>query len=185
MDNSMIESGVQLILKGIGEDVHREGLTDTPKRVARMYNEVCSGYEQDPKELFKAVFNEDHKELVIVKDIYFYSHCEHHMVPFSGKAHIGYIPNGKIVGLSKLARLVEIYSKRLQVQERLTSQVADDIMKYLEPAGCMVVMEASHLCMCMRGVKKPGSSTTTSAVRGIFADNAIARSEFLSLIDRE
>ena len=182
MDQSKVEQGIKLILEGIGEDVKREGLLDTPARVGRAYAEIFSGYEQDPEKLFKAVFNEKHSEMVIVRDIPFYSMCEHHMVPFIGKAHVGYIPNGKVIGLSKMARIVELFAKRLQVQERLTSQVADSIMKYLQPQGCIVIVEAEHLCMSMRGVKKPGHSTITSGVRGIFLDKPGVKEEFLALI---
>ena len=180
MDKQKIEHGVRLILEGIGEDVSREGLKDTPARVARAYEEIFKGYTVDPKSVI-TVFSEDHKEMVIVKDIPFYSCCEHHMVPFHGKAFVGYIPNGKIVGLSKIARMIDLFSRRLQVQERLTSQVADALMELLEAKGVMVVVEAEHLCMSMRGVNKPGHSTVTSAVRGCFEEEKV-RSEFLKLI---
>lgn len=168
----------------IGETSNREGLIETPHRVAKMYDEIFGGYEQDPFLILSKVFkDEEHKEMVIVKDIEFFSHCEHHMVPFFGVAHIGYIPNGTLVGISKLARLVECFSKRLQVQERLTSQIADAINTHLQPMGVAVVIEAQHLCMSMRGVKKPSAKTITSAMRGVFLDNAnSARSEFLGLI---
>ncbi|WP_404802416.1 GTP cyclohydrolase I FolE [Bacillus shivajii] len=172
-----------MILEAIGEDPSREGLMDTPKRVARMYEEVFQGLNQDPKEHFATVFGEDHEELVLVKDIPFYSMCEHHLVPFYGHAHIGYIPQGgKVTGLSKLARAVEAVSKRPQLQERITSTIADSIVETLEPLGVIVVVEAEHMCMTMRGVKKPGSKTVTSAVRGVFEKDQASRAEVLSLI---
>ena len=184
MDTAKIEQGVRLILEGVGEDPDREGLKKTPARVARMYEEVFAGLTQDPHVHFETLFDEHHQEMVLVKDIPFYSMCEHHLVPFFGHAHIAYIPaaDGKICGLSKLARLVEVYAKRPQVQERLTSQVADTLVTELNPTGVIVVLEAEHLCMSMRGVKKPGSRTTTSAVRGIFESNQATRDEALSLI---
>lgn len=177
-----IEHHVREILKLIGEDVEREGLLETPARVTRMYEEIFGGYEVDPREVLGVTFEENHEELVIVKDIVYYSQCEHHMAPFFGKAHIGYIPSGQIAGLSKLARLVEAVTRRLQVQERITSQIADIIEDVLKPQGVMVVVEGEHLCMCSRGVKKPGSKTVTSAVRGTFRTDAASRAEFLSLI---
>ncbi|WP_246942208.1 GTP cyclohydrolase I FolE [Bacillus pinisoli] len=178
-----IQHAVKLILEAIGEDPNREGLLDTPKRVAKMYAEVFSGLNEDPKEHFKTIFGEDHEELVLVKDIPFFSMCEHHLVPFYGKAHVAYIPRGgKVTGLSKLARAVEAVAKRPQLQERITSTVADSIVESLEPLGVMVVVEAEHMCMTMRGVKKPGASTITSAVRGVFADDMSARAEVLSFI---
>ncbi|MDR0888700.1 MAG: GTP cyclohydrolase I FolE [Coriobacteriales bacterium] len=184
MNHEKIEQGVRLILEGIGEDTGREGLLDTPARVARMYEEICSGTQQDPAELFERSFGENHREMVLVKDIPFYSLCEHHMVPFFGKAHVAYLPGeeGRICGLSKLARLVDIYAKRLQVQERLTSQIADTLVEQIQPLGVIVVIEAEHLCMSMRGVKKPGSKTITSAVRGAFENSQKTRAEALSLI---
>lgn len=170
VNRAQIEEAVRLILEAIGEDPGREGLLDTPKRVAKMYEEIFSGIDQDPGEYFETIFEEDHEELVLVKDIPFYSMCEHHLVPFYGKAHVAYIPrNGKVTGLSKLARAVEAVSKRPQLQERITSTIADTIMEKLEPYGVMIIIEAEHMCMTMRGVKKPGSKTVTSAVRGIFA----------------
>ena len=184
MNQEKIEQGVRLILEGIGEDPQREGLQETPARVARMYAEVLSGREQDPRELFVKSFGENHSELVLVKDIPFYSVCEHHLAPFFGLAHVGYIPgdDGHICGISKLARLVDIFAHRLQVQERLTSQVADTLVSELKPRGVVVVIEAEHLCMSMRGVRKPGSKTTTSGVRGIFQHSQKTREEALSLI---
>jgi GTP cyclohydrolase I len=183
VNRGQIEEAVRLILEAIGEDPNREGLLDTPKRVAKMYEEVFSGINEDPKQHFETIFSEDHEELVLVKDIPFYSMCEHHLVPFFGKAHVAYIPqNGRVTGLSKLARAVEAVAKRPQLQERITSTIADSIMEKLDPHGVMVVIEAEHMCMTMRGVKKPGSKTVTTAVRGVLADDAIARSEVLSLI---
>jgi GTP cyclohydrolase I len=184
MDYEKIAQGVRLILEGIGEDPGREGLLDTPQRVARMYEEVCSGIGQEPTELFEKSFGENHTEMVLVKDIPFYSICEHHLVPFFGMAHVGYIPGreGRICGISKLARLVDVFAKRPQVQERLTSQVADTLVEQLKPQGVIVVIEAEHLCMSMRGVKKPGARTTTSAVRGAFKSSQKTREEALSLI---
>jgi GTP cyclohydrolase I len=179
-----VEFHIREILKLIGEDVDREGLLETPARVTRMYEEIFAGYEVDPRDVLGVTFDEQHEELVIVKDIVYYSQCEHHMAPFFGKAHIGYIPSGKIAGLSKLARLVEAVSRRLQVQERITSQIADILHEVLIPHGVMVVVEGEHLCMCARGVKKPGSKTITSAVRGQFRQNAALRSEFLELLKR-
>lgn len=186
MDIKKIEKGVRLILKGIGEDVDREGLKKTPERVAKMYEEVFAGLNQEPAELFKTTFDENHREMVLVRDIPFYSMCEHHLMPFFGSAHIAYIPaeNGRICGLSKLARLLDIYAKRPQVQERLTKQVADTLMEELNPLGVIVVIEAEHLCMSMRGTKKPGSKTTTSAVRGAFQSSDKTRNEALSLLLR-
>ncbi|MFD1776391.1 GTP cyclohydrolase I FolE [Paenibacillus rhizophilus] len=177
-----IEYHVQKILELIGEDTGREGLLETPARVTRMYEEIFAGYSVDPKEALGVTFDESHEELVIVKDIVYYSQCEHHMAPFFGKVHIGYIPSGRIAGLSKLARLTEAVTRRLQVQERITSQIADIMTEVLHPHGVMVVVEGEHLCMCARGVKKPGSKTVTSAVRGTFRKNPAARAEFLSLI---
>lgn len=177
-----LEYHVEQILALIGEDPKREGLLETPARVTRMYEEIFGGYQVDPRDVLGVTFDENHEELVIVKDIVYYSQCEHHMAPFFGKVHIGYIPSGKIAGLSKFARLVEVITRRLQVQERITSQIADILVEVLEPNGVMVVVEGEHLCMCARGVKKPGSKTVTSAVRGIFREDAASRAEFLSLI---
>lgn len=184
MDREKIEQGVRLILEGIGEDPTREGLLETPRRVADMYSEVFAGLGKDPAEHFCVTFNEDHQEMVLVRDIPLYSVCEHHLLPFLGKAHVAYIPgrHGRICGLSKIARVVEMFARRPQVQERLTSQVADTLVKHLEPQGVLVVIEAEHLCMSMRGVQKPGAVTTTSAVRGIFESNPATRAEAMSLI---
>lgn len=178
-----IEGAVKVLLKALGENPEREGLKDTPNRVARMYTEIFSGYEQTPEEILGRDFDgEGYQDMVLVKDIPFYSHCEHHMVPFYGVAHIGYVPKDRVVGLSKLARLVECFARRLQIQERMTSQIADAIESVLEPEGVAVVVTAEHMCMTMRGVQKPGAKTTTSAMRGVFFENASARAEFLSLI---
>jgi GTP cyclohydrolase I len=184
MDLARIEQGVRLILEGIGEDTEREGLKDTPARVARMYEEICAGIGKDAASLFKVTFNEGHQEMVLVKNIPLYSVCEHHLAPFIGVAHIAYIPNaqGTVCGLSKLARVVDLYAKRLQLQERLTSQIAESIVENLKPLGVMVVIEAEHLCMSMRGVNKPGTLTVTSAVRGSFANDSKTRAEAMSLI---
>lgn len=183
VNRAQIEEAVRLILEAIGEDPNREGVLDTPKRVAKMYEEVFEGLNQDPREYFETVFGEDHEELVLVKDIPFYSMCEHHLVPFYGQAHVAYIPrNGKVTGLSKLARAVEAVAKRPQLQERITSTIANSIMEKLEPHGVMVVVEAEHMCMTMRGVKKPGSKTVTTAVRGTLEKDVNARAEILSLI---
>ncbi|CAJ1316781.1 GTP cyclohydrolase I [Paenibacillus nuruki] len=181
-NRAQIEDHIRQILKLIGEDTEREGLLDTPARVTRMYEEIFAGYSVDPREALGVTFNENHEEMVIVKDIVYYSQCEHHMAPFFGKVHIGYVPSGKIAGLSKFARLVEAVSRRLQVQERITSQIADILVEVLDPTGVMVVVEGEHLCMCARGVKKPGSKTITSAVRGGFRTDAPLRAEFLALI---
>lgn len=183
MDLEKIEVAVQMILEAIGEDVNREGLKETPGRVARMYAEVFAGIGQDPAEELTLLFQEKYDEMILVKDIPVYSMCEHHLLPFFGKAHIAYIPrNGKITGLSKLARVVETVSRRPQVQERLTSTVADLLMETLKPYGAAVVIEAEHMCMTMRGVKKPGSLTVTSALRGLFRHDEAARAELFALI---
>lgn len=183
VNKEQIEQAVRQILEAIGEDPNREGLLDTPKRVAKMYAEVFSGLNEDPKEHFQTIFGENHEELVLVKDIAFHSMCEHHLVPFYGKAHVAYIPRGgKVTGLSKLARAVEAVAKRPQLQERITSTIAESIVETLDPHGVMVVVEAEHMCMTMRGVRKPGAKTVTSAVRGVFKDDAAARAEVLEHI---
>src|SRR5690606_37075016 len=181
-NRALIEGHIREILRLIGEDPDREGLAETPARVARMYEELFRGYGVDPREVLGVTFDEQHEELVIVKDIVYYSLCEHHMAPFFGKVHIGYVPSGKIAGLSKFGRLVEAVTRRLQVQERITSEIADILDEVLNPHGVMVVVTGEHLCMSARGVHKPGSTTVTSAVRGIFRRNAALRAEFLSLI---
>lgn len=185
VDLEKIEKAVSMILEAVGEDVSREGLHDTPKRVAKMYAEVFSGLREDPKEYFKTVFHEGHEELVLVKDIPFYSMCEHHLVPFFGKAHIAYIPrDGVVTGLSKLARAVETVAKRPQLQERITSTLADSMMDTLNPHGVFVMIEAEHMCMTMRGVKKPGATTVTAVARGILETDAIKRSEVITYITK-
>jgi GTP cyclohydrolase IA len=184
VDLPRIEHAVREILLAIGENPDRDGLVETPRRVARMYEEIFSGLGADPGEHLSVVFEADHDEMVMVKDIPVYSVCEHHLVPWFGRAHVAYIPNddGRITGLSKLARLIDGFSKRPQVQERLTTQVADKIESVLAPRGVLVVVEAEHLCMSMRGVRKPGTTTVTSAVRGLMRDSAAARSEAMSFI---
>ncbi|WP_153506054.1 GTP cyclohydrolase I FolE [Cumulibacter manganitolerans] len=184
VDHDRAAAAVRELLLAVGEDPDREGLRDTPDRVARAYAEIFAGLHVDPREVLSKTFEEDHRELVLVKDIEIYSTCEHHLVPFHGVAHVGYIPgvHGRITGLSKLARLADLYAKRPQVQERLTAQVADAIVQALEPRGVIVVVEAEHLCMAMRGIRKPGARTITSAVRGIFERDSRTRAEALSLI---
>ncbi|AVZ38565.1 MULTISPECIES: GTP cyclohydrolase I FolE [unclassified Dietzia] len=183
-DAERAESAVRELLIAVGEDPDREGLQDTPARVARAYREVFAGLYTEPADVLSRTFNEDHRELVLVRDIPIFSTCEHHLVPFHGVAHIGYIPgrSGAVTGLSKLARLVDLYAKRPQVQERLTSQVADALVDRLQPTGVLVVIECEHLCMSMRGIRKPGSVTTTSAVRGSMRSNASTRAEALGLL---
>ncbi|BFT69040.1 GTP cyclohydrolase I FolE [Paenibacillus sp. CGMCC 1.16610] len=183
-NRELIEKHVREILRLIGEDVDREGLLDTPARVTRMYEEIFSGYDADPRDVLGVTFDEQHEELVIIKDIIYYSQCEHHMAPFFGKVHVGYLPSGKVAGLSKFARLVDVITRKLQVQERITSEIADILDEVLKPHGVMVVVEGEHMCMCSRGVKKYGSETITSAVRGSFRTDSTLRSEFLSLINR-
>ena len=185
VDSARIRDAVREIIIGFGEDPDREGLRDTPRRVADMYAEVFSGLRQDPADVLRVGFEEGHQEMVIVKDIPFYSMCEHHFLPFHGVAHVGYIPQGRVVGLSKLARAVEILARRPQLQERLSSQLADVIMETMEPQGVAVVIKAEHLCMTMRGIRKPGSLTVTSAMRGVFQRSAATRAEFMSLINEK
>lgn len=183
-DRERAEAAVRELLIAVGEDPDREGLAETPARVARAYEEVFAGLREDPKIHLEKSFSENHRELVLVRDIPIYSTCEHHLVPFYGVAHIGYIPgaDGKVTGLSKLARLADMYAKRPQVQERLTAQIADAIVEKLDASAAIVVIECEHLCMAMRGIRKPGATTTTSAVRGGFQNNAASRAEVLSLI---
>lgn len=182
IDKEKIKQGVRLLLEGIGEDVNREGLLDTPDRVARMYEEIFAGLEQDAKEPLSRTFHAKDNEMVVEKDITFYSTCEHHLMPFYGKAHVAYIPDGKVVGLSKLARTVEVYAKRPQLQEQLTAQIADALMEYLNPRGAIVMIEAEHMCMTMRGVKKPGSKTVTFTARGEFEGNEVLQNRFFALV---
>jgi GTP cyclohydrolase IA len=184
MDHARAEAAVRELLLAIGEDPDREGLRETPARVARAYAEIFQGLYADPDEVLDRTFDEHHQELILVKDIPMFSMCEHHLVPFHGVAHVGYIPNpdGRVTGLSKLARLVDLYARRPQVQERLTAQVADALVRKLEPKGVIVVIEAEHLCMGMRGIRKPGSRTTTSAVRGMLRSSPTSRAEVLALI---
>ena len=178
-----IEEAVKMILEAVGENVDREGLLDTPKRVSKMYEEMFSGINEDPREFFSTVFHENHEDLVLVKDIPFYSMCEHHLVPFYGKAHIAYLPkDGRVAGLSKLGRCVESVARRPQLQERITSTVADSIMEMLQPQGVYVVVEAEHMCMTMRGLKKPGSKTVTSVARGVYEEDEVLRREVISFI---
>lgn len=186
-DQERAEAAVRELLYAIGEDPERHGLRETPARVARAYQEMFAGLYTDPDSVLNTMFDEEHDELVLVKEIPLYSTCEHHLVSFHGVAHVGYIPgdDGRVTGLSKIARLVDLYAKRPQVQERLTSQIADALVKKLNPRGAIVVVEAEHLCMAMRGVRKPGAVTTTSAVRGLFKTNAASRAEALDLILRK
>jgi GTP cyclohydrolase I len=186
-DHARAEAAVRELLIACGEDPDREGLRETPARVARAYREMFAGLFLDPDVVLERTFDEGHDELVLVRDIPMYSQCEHHLVPFHGMAHVGYIPNaaGRVTGLSKLARLVDLYARRPQVQERLTSQVADALVRRLQPRGVIVVIEAEHLCMAMRGIRKPGSTTTTSAVRGLFKTSSSSRGEVLHLMMRK
>jgi GTP cyclohydrolase I len=177
-----IEEAVLSIIEAIGEDPKREGMVGTPRRIAEMYSELFMGIDRDPREELMVGFEEGHHEMVILKDIPFYSMCEHHLLPFYGVVHIGYIPKGRVVGASKLARVVEILSRRPQIQERLTTQIAETIVEAIEPDGVAVVVQAEHMCMTIRGVKKPGSNIITSATRGLFRTKAATRSEFLSLV---
>ncbi len=186
IDKPKVEQAVRMILEAIGEDPEREGLVDTPRRVANMYSEIFAGLDVEPRELLKVRFSEFHDELVLVKDIPLYSMCEHHLLPFYGRAHVAYIPRGgQVVGISKLARVVDAYAHRPQLQERLTSHIADCINDTLKPYGVGVVIQAEHMCMTMRGIRKPGSLTVTSAVRGIFESRSEARAELLSLIQND
>ncbi|NMG58986.1 GTP cyclohydrolase I FolE [Geitlerinema sp. P-1104] len=181
-DQEMRQS-IRTLLTELGEDPDREGLRDTPKRVSKAWQFLTSGYDQSMEELLNgAIFNENSHEMVLVRDITLFSTCEHHMLPIIGHAHVAYIPNGKVIGLSKIARICEMFARRLQVQERLTGQIADALQEVLKPQGVAVVIEATHMCMVMRGVQKPGSWTTTSAMRGVFADDARTRQEFMGLI---
>lgn len=182
VDRVRLEGAIRELLEAIGEDPQREGLLETPRRVAEIYEQIFAGLFVDPCEHLSVGFQEGHEEMVILRDIPFYSICEHHLLPFHGVAHVGYIPAGRVVGVSKIARAVEGFAKRPQLQERLTSQIADSIMECLNPQGVAVVIEAEHLCMTMRGVRKPGSRVVTSAMRGVFRRSSVTRSEFLSLV---
>lgn len=182
VDQNKIIEGVKLILEGIGEDINREGLIDTPDRIARMYEEIFAGMEEDAAVHLQKTFTAENTDMIIEKDIPFYSMCEHHLVPFYGKAHIAYVPNGRVVGLSKLARTVEVFAKRPQLQERMTTQIADAIMENLNAKGVMVIIEAEHMCMTMRGVKKPGSRTVTLSSKGVFETNNRLSNTFVSMV---
>ena len=184
VDHEKIKEAVRLLLEGIGEDVEREGLRDTPERIARMYDEIYGGMNEDAVEHLSKVFTVDHNEMVLEKDIVFYSTCEHHLLPFYGKAHVAYIPDGKVVGLSKLARTVEVYARRPQIQEQMTGQIADAVMQHLTPKGVMVVVEAEHMCMTMRGIRKPGSKTVSIATRGVFAEDQALQNRFFQMLGR-
>lgn len=185
MNREKIMQAVQLLLEGIGEDTNREGLQETPERIANMCEEIFGGLGKDAKEHLSKTFTSEHHDLVVEKDITFYSVCEHHLLPFYGKAHIGYVANGKVVGLSKLARTVEVYARRPQIQEQMTHQIAEAIMTELKPDGVMVMLEAEHMCMTMRGIKKPGSKTVTYAVQGVFENNIELQNTFLRLAGRD
>ncbi len=186
MDARKIQKGVRLIIEGIGENPERPGLRRTPERIAELYEEIFSGLTSSPEEILMPMEGEKHDEMVLLKDIPFYSVCEHHLLPFAGRAHIAYIPEGgRIVGISALARALEVFAKRPQVQERLTTQLADLIMERLKPKGCMVIVDAEHLCLSMRGIKKPGTRTVTSAVRGLFRTKQSTREEMLQLIQEK
>ena len=182
VNQEKVREAVKLLLEGIGEDAQREGLRETPERIARMYEELLGGMEENAATHLSKVFTVENNEMVLEKDITFYSTCEHHLMPFYGKAHVAYIPNGKVVGLSKLARTVEVYARRLQIQEQMTGQIADAVMEYLAPKGVMVVLEAEHMCMTMRGVKKPGSKTVSIATRGAFEGNAELQNRFFQML---
>lgn len=182
MNKSKIEEGIKLMLEGIGEDVDREGLVDTPERVARMYEEIFGGLTMDAAEPLAKRFHVENNEMIVEKDITFYSMCEHHLLPFYGKAHVAYIPNGEVVGLSKIARTVDVYAKRPQIQEHMTAQIADALMENLKPKGVMVMLEAEHMCMTMRGIKKPGSKTVTYVTRGIFGEDECMADRFFQMV---
>ena len=184
VDHKKVEQAIRLLLEGIGEDPDREGLAETPDRIARMYEEICGGMNEDAAEHLKKTFTAENNEMVVEKDITFYSMCEHHMLPFYGKVHIAYIPDGKVVGLSKLARTVEVFARRLQLQEQLTGQIADALMEYMQPKGALVMIEAEHMCMTMRGIKKPGSQTVTLARRGVFETDPALEERFFRMLER-
>lgn len=182
VDQEKVRAGVKLILEGIGEDTEREGLLETPDRIARMYTELAGGMDESAAKHLEKRFHVENNDMVMEKDITFYSMCEHHMLPFFGKVHIAYIPNGEVVGLSKIARTVEVFARRLQLQEQLTAQIADAFMDILKPQGVMVMIEAEHLCMTMRGIKKPGAQTVTKVTRGIFNDNQELQNTFYQMV---
>ena len=184
MDKEKIQEGVRLILEGIGEDIHREGLVETPDRIARMYEELAAGYTDDAAVHLKKRFHVDNNDMVMEKDIHFYSFCEHHMLPFYGTAAVAYIPDGEVVGLSKIVRTLEVFAKRFQLQERLTAQIADVFMEELKPHGVMVLIEAEHMCMTMRGIKKPGAKTVTVVTRGVFNDDEKLQNQFYRMLER-
>ena len=184
IDHEKIEQAVRLLLEGMGEDVNREGLLDTPKRVAKMYEEIYGGLEEDAATHLSRTFTSTSVDMVIEKDITFYSTCEHHLLPFYGKAHIAYNPDGKVVGLSKLARTVEVFARRLKLQEQLTGQIADALMEYMQPKGAIVMIEAEHMCMTMRGIKKPGSQTVTIARRGVLETDPVLEERFFRMLGR-
>ena len=184
VDKEKVEQAVRLLLEGIGEDVNREGLIETPARIARMYSEICGGMDEDAGEHLKKTFTVENNEMVVEKDITFYSVCEHHLLPFYGKAHVAYIPNDKVAGLSKIARTVEVFARRPQIQENMTAQIADALEEHLEPKGVMVLLEAEHMCMTMRGVQKPGTKTVTTIVRGAFADDMMLQQMFLQMVNK-
>ena len=184
VDINKIEAAIKLLLEGIGEDIRREGLVETPGRIARMYEEILKGMDEDAAVHLKKTFAVANNEIVIEKDIVFYSTCEHHLMPFFGKAHVAYIPDGRVVGLSKLARTVETFARRLQLQEQLTHEIAEAIMFHLKPKGVMVMIEAQHLCMTMRGVKKPGSQTITTVIKGVFAEDEKLKDLFFNMLKR-
>lgn len=184
VDKAKVEQAIRLLLEGIGEDVEREGLKETPNRIARMCEEIYGGLDQEADEHLLKQFEVENNEMVLEKDITFYSMCEHHLMPFYGKAHIAYIPDGKVVGLSKLARTVEVFARRLQLQEQLTGQIADALMEYMQPKGALVMVEAEHMCMTMRGIKKPGSQTVTLARRGVFETDPTLEERFFRMLGR-
>ena len=184
MDKAKIQEGVKLILEGIGEDIHREGLVETPDRIARMYEELAAAYTEDAGGHLQKRFHVDNNDMVMEKDIPFYSFCEHHMLPFYGTAAVAYIPDGEVVGLSKIARTLEVFAKRFQLQERLTAQIADVFMEELKPHGVMVLIEAEHMCMTMRGIKKPGTKTVTVVTRGVFNDDEKLQNQFYRMLER-
>ncbi|MCL2719185.1 MAG: GTP cyclohydrolase I FolE [Lachnospiraceae bacterium] len=182
IDKTKIEAAVALLLEGIGEDANREGLRETPARIARMYEEIFAGADENAEKHLTKTFIVENNEMVVERDIVFYSTCEHHLLPFFGKAHVAYIPDGQVIGLSKLARTVETFSRRLQLQEQMTHQIAEAIMQHLQPKGVMVMVEAEHLCMTMRGVKKPGSQTITTVIKGAFADDVRLQNIFFGMV---